>query len=95
MTSRSKSSKLLSDHTSFVVTKSKVDLFNKYLTTFSGSYPVLVAADLTGSESGQGKFTYIPKLDGIVGRSFTPKLPEDVLMAVTGAEFACVQLLIF
>ena len=72
--------------------KVKVDLFNKYLTSFSGSYPVLVAADLTGRSLAKGVYFISQNLMVLWGVSFTPKLPEDVLMAVTGAEFACVQL---
>ena len=69
-----------------------MDLFNKYLTTSSGSYPVLVAADLTGRSLAKGVYFISPHLMVLWGMSFTPKLPEDVPMAVTGAEFARVQL---
>lgn len=76
MTSRS-SSKLLSDHTSFVVTKSKWILFNKYLTTFW-----VISCKKVDEQESLAKGVYFISQNLMVlwgGLNF--KLPEDVLMA--------------
>lgn len=62
-----------------------MNVFNKYLTAYSGPDPVLVAAGLTGRSLA--KEVYTPKHDSVVRSVLTPQLLEDVLMTVTGAEF--------
>lgn len=53
-----------------------MDLFNKYLTTFSELYTVLVAADLIGRSLAKGVYFVSQNLIVLWGVSFTPNFQK-------------------
>lgn len=85
------SSKPLSDHMSLWL-QTQTGFIQQIFDHFLWVIPCVSCCWFNREESGQGSLLYIPKLDGIVRSVLYSQLPEDVLMAVTGAEFACVQL---